>query len=701
MLSTTVKYNAGIVRASNHSKEIKCDNSNHRSSLDQLSRLRRQATSQFTMAFRHQGSRTLPKNFTFSSAHARDPRTPERPSIPLDFPPPPRHSSARLSRSRVRQGTELLFSARTVHESSNYNFADIPLPSIEVPPQRDVPMSRSYTSMTPIDDDRFLAPPRGRQAFRTPPAQIRPMSVDPRDIWHHQSFGSPVRRRGSVCSNASDSSISSIETFASAQSVGDSCTSPDSDIHDPFFYPDRHRKQISEPPPPMPLPRKRPFKALLQRGLWTPEMDNHLWNTYQLYLQDPTITPFKMTPGSIPPLGVTHRVARQAKKSWEKRRPKTGRACLFEESKAELKEPIDVCRCATPTPTTNPPKSHWPNSYASTRRRLKLLCKRKFSIAPHYQRMLQSRSPSPFLDVFSRPYHEVPYADSCDSTAYATRDLGVSLVSSMVPGTLSQLATESLPSDDWFNTPVQSAQHDAVVESVPKDSVALGEADSIPRLGSPFIYRTWGPRSSKREVEQQLPRPRRGTIHITGSRLQSPPRIGVYADTSSDFTEGHLHAEVGLSKNNDAQPPLEELLRQGKFDGVGQGCMRIRNRGATTSSVKSLDQNFSPPPPCPIAEKSTSAPVWNIRGENIKRLGSPFQVEGTPRSKSSGRFIRHAPSLSEPFAGLSANLMANREPIRPQDREAISALPYDPTEEGISEAERIRRQALNMPYTRK
>ena len=38
-------------------------------------------------------------------------------------------------------------------------------------------------------------------------------------------------------------------------------------------------------------------------------MDNHLFNVYQMYLADPSVTPFKTVPGSIPPTGVCHRVA--------------------------------------------------------------------------------------------------------------------------------------------------------------------------------------------------------------------------------------------------------------------------------------------------------------------------------------------------------------------------------------------------------
>lgn len=646
------------------------------------------------MPFRQQGlSRTLPKNFTFLSADEREPKTPERPAIHLDVPPPPhRHASCLLRRSLVRPETDIFSSAKSALSSSSPSFADIPLPSIEIPSERDAQVIESCATTMPASDDRFLAPARGRRPFRTPPAQIRPMSLDSRDMWDHQTLGSSIRRPSSACSSASDSSASSIEPFSSPRSMGGSCTSPDSDIQDPFFYIEIPRKQALKKQPL--LPGKQPTKSQPKSECWTSEMDNHLWNTYQLYLQDPTITPFKMTPGSIPPLGVTHRVARQAKKSWEKRRSKVSRSS--ESNQGKMISVEFQSRSTTPTPTTNSTKRLWPKSEASTRRRLKLLCKRKFCIAPHYQRMLQSRSPSPFVDLFSRSSRE-------SSMANVTRDLGVSLISSTVPGPLSQLATEGVPSDDWFNNPVQSTpQQGAVLEfASKKDHIDIGDPGSIPRLGSPFIYNTWGPDSSRRRVnEPQTPRPRRGTIHVTGSRLQSPLMDAFPHAGNNSAHQSHLDVDVSAGQRGSTQQHLEELLRQGKLDGVGQqGCVRIRSRGATTSSARSLDHLFSPPPPSSLVKKSASSPLWNLQNETVKRLGSPFRVEGSTGPESLVKFAKHAMSLSEPSADIPAHLVP--KPVQSQYQDTLNELPYDHTEEGISDAERMRRQILNMPFTRK
>lgn len=80
----------------------------------------------------------------------------------------------------------------------------------------------------------------------------------------------------------------------------------------------------------------------------------------------------------------------------------------------------------------------------------------------------------------------------------------------------------------------------------------------------------------------------------------------------------------------------------------------------------------------------------------IKRLGSPFKVDGFQRAGPPAG-SRHAPSLSESFAGSS---IATQERVAGQALNSTT-LPYDPTEEGITDAERIRRQILNMPFTRK
>lgn len=597
------------------------------------------------MAHRNQGlSRTLPKNFTFPSLDADEPKTPEPDATEPDGPPPPpRHSSCRLNRFRARSGTDVFAQAEYGHSMPVTRLPDIPLPSIEFPPLHDAP-TPAPSSTIPAND-RFLAPPRDQLDMMTPPAQIRATPIDPSTTgaWEYQHWGNSIKRPSSVCSNSSVSSVSSVETSASRPSIGGSCTSMESESQDPFWYLETPRKQIIERPASPPKPRQRP----LPKERWTLEMDNHLWNIYQLHLQDPTITPFKMTPGSIPPLGVTHRVARQAKKTWAK--SKLGQFSLSKKSPN-----------TTPTGKSKPAKPSWPRSETSTRRRLKLLCRRKFSIAPHYQRMMQSRSPTPFLEAFARSSRESSRVNASTGCGpYTTRDLGVSLVSTSAPGQLSLLAADEplrSPAGDSFGLPAYNPQNYAVEHPVEK-SAAADDKYMVPRLGSPFKYQTWGPGRSKRRAQPSNATGRRGTIHVTEPRFRLPAQFDPVPTLKDQLSaQGQVDMESSSPMADDTRHRLEDLFHKGNSNESGQRRVRIRNRGATTSSVNSggLEQLFSPPSSMASMQHEENVhgkpanPFRNISEDHTKRLGSPFKLDGLPR-EFPGKFIRHAPSRSDPF----------------------------------------------------
>ncbi|OJJ45421.1 hypothetical protein ASPZODRAFT_69934 [Penicilliopsis zonata CBS 506.65] len=672
-------------------------------------------------------SRTLPKNFTFSAGN--EPRTPQRVSAWADIPPPPpRHSSCRVRRSRVRSGTDIF--ARADWDSNQFKAGlyDVPLPSIEVAPTPEAELSRSGPdSQAPVaTSDRFLAPPRERLMLKTPPAQIRAALTDSKESpepwtpWDHRNPGEPIQRPGSACSNASDSSVSTIETYASRRSVGGSCTSPESDIHDPFFYLEIPRKSVVQSTPVPDKKSKDKARDLPRKRRWTLEMDNHLWNTYQLYIQDPTITPFKMTPGSIPPLGVTHRVAREAKRAWDKRKSKAARPLQLDAQS----------RSGSTTPTTikcTPARLFWPRSESSTRRRLKLLCQRKFSIAPHYQRMMESHSPEPPMDLFSRSSGQPSRAvvPENNTTAYATRDLGVSLASTSVPEPLLQLATEDL-SHPATRTLAASFDHPAHLGSYPpsestlmKRPASMGHPGQIPRLGSPFMYSTWGPERSRRRAHHlHTPMGRRETIHITNPRFRFPlPQMEAYPamqtavpqtqnskpdSNATPSQEQQQHHQQQQQQDDDRH--LENLLSQNKVSNIGPRRVRLRNRGATVSAIntRGLDQLFSPPSPFgqddgrTTTDKPLPNPLLNINGESIKRLGSPFKLQAPRRSDG---FRGHAPSLSDPFARNSKSPHKTTARPFPHSPGAQPTLPYNSTEERAPDAEQIRRQTFSTPFT--
>lgn len=656
-------------------------------------------------------SRTLPKNFTFPSLSADEPKTPERPSTSIDVPPPPRHSfsSYRLPRVRVRSGTDVC-AQMDLDLFRFQGLSDVPLPSIELPQQQRTTVETQSPGDT-VNDDRYLAPPRQRMEFKTPPAQIRSTPFDtpnPWSTWDQTPMASSITRPGSACSDRSDSSIESVETFASRPSEGGSCTSAESDAFDPYFPLEVSSKSDMEMESPAPRRKHNVLRGYTKDSSWTREMDNHLWNTYQMYLQDPTMTPFKMTPGSIPPLGVTSRVARRARRTWEKR-------LRITDSVAPLS--ADRSGSSTPKAVDGASRSVWPKSDAKTRRRLKLLCRRKFCIMPHYQRMMQSRSPEPVADMLSAPSgsRARDFANSNHNMMYSTRDLGASLVTGLGQTPLMQLTETSMgaePQTDWFNNPVHHPSADRVAQ--PSTQARSAEtAHNIPRLGSPFVYNTWGPGGSARQTEN-LPVPAR-TFHAPSSRLRRSTHLQrTPRDTDDVFSSGGAMDKD--PSDEEVQHRLENYIRDHRFQSMSHGRVRIRNRGATTtgaSAPKDVDQLFSPPwslnssnaeETTPVM-KPPANPLLNIQGENIKRLGSPFKLEGgfNKRRETPGRFVRHAPSLSDPFSsgGLPSYMgpPANSSPIQEQAK-PTGPLLQDPFEEGLTDAERIRRQLLNRSFMR-
>lgn len=674
---------------------------------------------------RHGLSRTLPKSFTFSSIESSYPRTPEHPRAEPQIPPPPRHSSYRIRRPRFDSHASIFSSMTAEPNIFDLSRPDVPLPSIEFPAS-DTVSEPDLPTFQSVSSEFLQVPASRRMEFKTPPAQIRTTPFNfpratPEPADDEDAQADPIERPSS---RASDSSVSSIETYTTQPSLGGSCTSPESEIYDPFsFQATDTRKHLLETPPTRDNNRGRSLDLPKRKSRWNADMDNHLWNTYQMYLQDPTTTPFKTLPGSLPPLGVSHRVAREAKKTWSRLKSKKDHELPPNPTSTDCPVPTeDSSGSSTPTArksaTTKP---RWPRSEAATRRRLKFLCRRKLSIAPHYQRLLQSRSPSPFLDAFSESTQRPETGfDNNSSAAFMTRDLGVSLISSSLPatfpnfGAVEPLAEGPAPiTADQLHHPNESRQPPqpdpfTQISTVPGHLSAAQEP--FPRLGSPFMYNTWGPETSRREARGAAARGvRRDTIHVAGSRLRTPPRM----DLPPSVHKRRAHHRFESSPNStDIQRNVRDLARDGKLKD-GQRRIRLRNRGNTTSggfsSKERIEQLFSPTSPFTFPDnqaKSTqvSQELLNPRAETIRRLGSPFKLDSGPRSHHP-RSPRHAPSLSDPFMNSSIRSQVhlnhqNEQLATAEPQVPASRLPYDPTEAGISDAERIRRQILNLPFTK-
>ncbi|KAK5209431.1 hypothetical protein LTR41_004967 [Exophiala xenobiotica] len=665
-------------------------------------------------------SLTLPRNFAPLSLDGNDdPKTPDQTFAELKLPPAPHHSTCRVRRTRITMDNfqtrnnallPTLFASEIPIPSSAHSTQsafldiDIPIPSIEAPCSRP-PYQHSITDPSPSDRLKLSAF-RDLQLPRTPIAQTKVAHSE------YKTGAWDMRRSSSECSVRSESSDSSSDIFTTRPTSFDgSITSPDLESQDPFspyivkIIPDTPSRKC----------KKLKINTLMNKGnvQWSIEMDNHLFNVYQMYLADPTVTPFKTLPGSIPPTGVCHRVARKAKETWP-RASRISRPLVRRYKMRNVIESRSFVKDKTPEPNdflrTDDARTSWP-SESATRKRLKQLCKEKYTISAHYQRLRESRSPSPFHEQFARrPSSRLSrsmsrQADPEATTAYATRELGISLVASSATGPLAQILAHSPPaksaSDDWFNTPVNLNSSDAMSISTPLETEPhkLKVATSIPRLASPFNYSTWnGSSNANHQHRRHISHHQFETVHATGSRLLSPFKLE--ADNSLNVhkrrAQHNLEDELSPSGSNlpsnvdlnlptpstfEPKPePRPELVFTGAGD-ISQRRIRVRSRGATLGAMNSrehIDRLFTPPtfvmdgagddagiplvPPIPASLAALANPAVKASTSSLappevdpaqKRLGSPFELDPNKRSHRA-RMPRHVPSLSDPFINTSA-----------------------------------------------
>lgn len=656
----------------------------------------------FTMPrIRPQLSITLPRNFTFHYTEGEEPKTPER-EIPITVPQSPRPSNPYRFKRRSRPGVNSIFQDNKDPISSS----DIPIPTIETPivvePTRPVVQQRATEPA-----EGYLAPFATRPFMtlpRTPVLQQRRLALA--DGWNasiHQDLGDSITRPMSTCSLLSDSSDDSNGSLTSYPAGDGSCTSPESDVPDPFKFASIRKSKAKQWAT---LARN---DESIQSGLstkqvrvnWTPEMDKHLWSIYHVYLQDPTVTPFKMLPGTAPPLGVCHRVAREAKRSW--RGTKTGlrtpsvmisppnmadhvKAAATFDRRPDSPDTIRADRSGSNTPTglATVKAPLWPKSSSSTRRRLRHLCKCKPTIAPHYQRLLQSRSPSPFSSssrVQSRSQSRLSEVSSpfeASSSSFNTREIQLSLTTStatsMQPhGPLAQLgfgnAARSQPQQEWFNEPpVPWASPTAIPSDVIDVEVGGNEETKLapPPLGSPFGYHTWGPSRSRQRIRPSTSRIQSSDASTLGPSLRSPVRFSdTFPYPQKRRARYPLEDELSPGGSSMQQSVLDDL-----FGSPAEGRhRRVRSRGFSLGDVNTpnpLASLFTPPhsrdgmagdPDATPTSLSSGPAEPRTPIRPVRRLGSPFHlVPATPSRGSS----RHLATMSlgghEPFTSIGETL---------------------------------------------
>ena len=631
---------------------------------------------------RPQLSITLPRNFTFHYTDGQGPRTPEKD----EQPEPSQPSPPRPYRVRTRRPATSLQRFKG-YASSGALPGDIPIPSVEVPE----PSSPTHNQTTASDvsaEPGLLAPRHPRLRFVTPPktpllmdSSFAENSLAARHGWSSQEEADSVEstsRPASACSIFSDSSISSSETSVSFPSTGESCTSPENDASDPFTLPistantkgkGRAAPDLQEIDGGALVKSSRQAK----QAKWTDEMDLHLWTTYLLYLQDPTVTPFHTNPGKPPPLGVCHRVTREAKRTWRGSRSAlrsvsdTGGISRDARGKQILRDVHDDANAVTTTSRTNPmftgiagnatgaglqvvkSGSRWPRSDSATRRRLRELCRQKSSHSSRLQRVLQSRSPTPAAET--GPHLASAFDNLADQASFSTRDMAVSLTTStsktMRPdGVLAMLSrgnggTEQ-PRDDWFGQPIGQPQEEVVqVPQLGLGIVGVSRTVGSTRLGSPFVARR-----RPETIRASHLRPTASRHHFNTFTGVGPTRKTHARLTSATLplpsalkrrAQHQLEDEFSPGGSEMPRNLLEELLGSPAIGGLHR---RVRSRGFSLGDVSVADQLSSLfTPPTDYAQPSSCETQHVASFENSdalpslacspvdpsQRLGSPFQ----------------------------------------------------------------------------
>ncbi|MCJ1313637.1 hypothetical protein MMC25_007316 [Agyrium rufum] len=636
---------------------------------------------------------TLPRNFVFHFTDGQAPKTPER---ELEMPKPPSPRVHRVSR-RAAQPSVAAYDIFTNTSKTLNATPDVPIPAIEATAASGGESSRpSFLQRFTEPAIGYLAAPNSVQqrrfgsAPRTPSLKLPAFGGDVSDSERSQ-IGASIPRPMSACSSLSDSSDASDCSSTTHFSLsGGSCTSPESDASDPFF-------PASEKASPtrasfshiMPSTIKTHTRSKGLNVAWTPEMDQHLWRTYMIYLQDPKVTPFKTLPGSPPPLGVCHRVSREARRTWRGRRNGNAKAAesdmhltrvaSMKSGREGSPDTIRAERSGSTTPTIKDSSYiKWPKSGASTRRRLRELCKRKATIAPHYQRLLQTRSPSPFNSSSPRSVRMSSPATESHHSPFGTRSVRLSLATStsttMQPdGPLAQLSSDNHLPQPQIQLTIPEANipfaSPAPIPSELDNDVPMRErTPELPRLGSPFACHTWGPGRMRHQnlrpttPEMQTER----AIALQGPTLGSPiqlHRTFPYPSTHKRRAQRELETELSPGGTNMQNHVLEGLFTNSDQDYTA--IRRVRTRGFTTgerSVGKQMASMFNPAEAVP--------PVPALPAMNAFANGTPLNngsrvTNGSASTGISGLQAPFAaaadvPRLGSPFPGISGRPSRSR-----------------------------------------
>lgn len=594
---------------------------------------------------------TLPSSFELHYPDGQLPKTPDHQhdEQTLHEPPPPPRQTFKVRRKRA---------TLSCPEADLVKDAVIPtIEMSEAAPDTSSPMSHPISS-----DHSLLAPMPAIQRLVTPPrtpvARLAPGFISPIEspanewamIANSNREKSHLERAGSVCSSFSDSSISSCGSSAfSAPSA-----SPASEATDPFVddYPPQNSAHWQLTPDDHHCgdsPTAKRVKTA-RHVKWTQAMDDHLWMTYMQYLSDPRVTPFKMLPGTAPPLGVCSRVASKSRRTWSQHRPATPVPQLDAVMASDFTREDSPDTIRPDKKDTKQPR--WPRSEGATRRRLRCLCKRKPTLAAHYQRLLATRSPSPFQSSSTADRSSEPPVPS-----FSGRDLNVSLVAATAPsmqpeGPLAQLASdEPRPQSsraarpaDWFARIGRSQAHQKSLSLQSGLSLTGGEVSVS--LASPF-----SDISNRDHLLQSMAATK--SLGRTEFQNGKAPRLDAPVELQGAPTlPRSLKRRFKSDEEKPKRPALRDVFTLGSEDNAA-----ARNRGFSMGAVRATDslaQLFNPLPLIPSSGD-------HVMGESpFERPSTPTMSMPTAPEVSMGchsaprRLAEPVPRLGSPFIEISA-----------------------------------------------
>lgn len=547
------------------------------------------------------GSTTLPRDFKYRCPLTLT--TPEPNStVELLQPSPPRQ------RLKVRRRNVSNLHAPTEHFLASVAAADLPLPTIECPPiSENLENLDRYDSKLPKLQRRNSLP-------RTPKPILSINDKQTRENWLMRDEQENHSNRPSS-SHSSNSDFSHDSSYSNSRfgrsSENESCTSPESDYSDPFKFTlvvdHEENKNVHGIDEPSTTKLNAKIHSKVRNDApWSRAQTAHLWATYLLYLQDPTVTPFRIGASRIPPEGICYRVAREARRSWKG--PKSGQIRLPSDGLHTRSEIESI------TPTEKHPQTYaqWPHSSSATRNNLRNLCRQRNSSAIHrFQHYLQSRSPTPFSKpaFCQTPKHTV--VDDQDSNV-SFHDMSVSL-------SISTAVT--MQPDGPLIGLAQDGKRDI---SRPSSKGSLPLYHTEPRrgicgrtntLGSPFS-RSYGPSSSKAIEKSE--------IAVSG-HLGSPLQ---FDKTHSQIRIQKRRALFDLHEESGSSVVLARPSSNNKQSFSGRFCefRRIRNRGFSlgneSHTTQALHSALDLTPPLPFS--LTWSKGSQSETKTPPRLRSPF-----------------------------------------------------------------------------